>query len=169
MKKIKRLIKRIKSRGLTIVELLIVIVIIAIMALLSQPTYSRVMAKTDFRNAAEKMATQIRYAKNMAVSDRETVYTMSFNIGGNSYSVKSVDKDGAVSIKYFQVADESVRGNPKITKIIIDSAPEPNTIRFFARGIISSSGEIELKNDYGDMASIRFAVTGRVGIKYNMK
>lgn len=169
MKNLTQLIKKIKSNGLTLVELLIVIVLVAILGIMAQPTYTRVMAKTDFRNAVEKMAAQIRYTKNMAISDRGTAYTMEFDVDGNSYSVKSVAKDGSTSVKYWYLADDNARANPKIKKVTIEFTTEPNTIRFFPRGLLSSPGEIELKNDYADSALIHFTIIGGVNVKYKMK
>lgn len=81
-----------RSRGFTIVELLIVVVILSIVALTAIPMMSSA-ASIQARSAANLIAADIEYARSMAIS-RGQNYSVVFNKDTESYKI--VDQSGAV-------------------------------------------------------------------------
>lgn len=81
-----------KNRGFTLIELIAVIVIIAFAAMLAVPMFSSA-ASTQIRAAADMVAADLEYAKNMAIS-RQKTYTVIFDESAESYSIK--DENGVV-------------------------------------------------------------------------
>ncbi|MDD5135097.1 MAG: GspH/FimT family protein [Phycisphaerae bacterium] len=87
MKKMKNIIP-----GFTLVELTIVLVIIAIIAAIAVPMYSSA-ASIQLKTAATLIASDLEYAKSMAVSMGQT-YQIVFDTAAESYSLQ--DSAGAV-------------------------------------------------------------------------
>lgn len=79
------------ERAFTIIEIIVVVVIISIAALIAIPTLSSA-GDSQVRSAANMIAADIEYAKNMAISHQQN-YSVIFNSNTNSYKI--CDKDGA--------------------------------------------------------------------------
>lgn len=62
-----------RTRGFTLVELLIGLVILAILMLLALPTFSEFMANARIRNTADSLANGIRYAQVEAIKRNRPV------------------------------------------------------------------------------------------------
>jgi prepilin-type N-terminal cleavage/methylation domain-containing protein len=80
------------SRGFTLIELIIVIVIISIAALTAVPMMSSA-ASVQIRSAANMLTADLEYAKSMAIS-RGQKYSVVFDKNTESYRIE--DQDGNV-------------------------------------------------------------------------
>jgi len=84
---------RTNQKGITLVELLVVIGMIGVLGVISYPVFSRFMKPYDFRAAAREVMTTAMQARSNAVRDNAS-WQVVFNSGGNTFSL--VDPDGAV-------------------------------------------------------------------------
>lgn len=73
------------SKGFTIIEIMIVVVILSIAALMAIPTITSA-ADMQVRSAANQIAAHLDYAKNMAIT-HQRAYAVVFDPAGESYEV----------------------------------------------------------------------------------
>jgi prepilin-type N-terminal cleavage/methylation domain-containing protein len=88
------------KKGVTLIELIIVFVIIAIMAVLIAPNFGAWLPRYRLRSATRDIVSTMRDAQMKAVS-RRLIYQVNFNVGTNSYILRytsggSLFDDGAV-------------------------------------------------------------------------
>ncbi|MBU0503671.1 MAG: prepilin-type N-terminal cleavage/methylation domain-containing protein [Candidatus Omnitrophica bacterium] len=95
-----------KVRGLTIIELIMVIIIIGILAVLALPRFDS-FYEIKLNGAVKKVISDIRYAQQIAIS-HHTDYRVNFS--GNSYNVRRVS-DGAYAISPFTRGDLTINFN----------------------------------------------------------
>jgi prepilin-type N-terminal cleavage/methylation domain-containing protein len=76
-------------RGFTLIEVMLVVVILAIAAMMAIP-FAVSGASTQLKSAATIIASDLEYAKSMAIS-RGQNYSVVFNIGAESYQIEDVN------------------------------------------------------------------------------
>ncbi len=76
-------------RGFTLVEVILVVVILAIAAMMAIP-FATSGASTQLKSAATIIASDLEYAKSMAIS-RGKQYSVVFNTGAESYQIEDVN------------------------------------------------------------------------------
>jgi prepilin-type N-terminal cleavage/methylation domain-containing protein len=76
------------KKGVTLVELIIVFVIIAIMACFSIPAIGRWLPNYRLRTATRDIASTMRSAQMKAISIAGRDYVVDFNVGANSYRLQ---------------------------------------------------------------------------------
>jgi len=74
------------SRGFTLIELLVVVIIMAVMAGVAVPAYSRLAAKTRFDSIVSDVQDLFGYAREQAVS-KDTIVTVTYNAQGEAFTV----------------------------------------------------------------------------------
>jgi prepilin-type N-terminal cleavage/methylation domain-containing protein len=85
------------KKGITLIELIIVISIISILAAVGIPEYSRFIAKGRVRNATNDLLQNMRLARTMAIRENRA-YLITFNEStANSYRI-GFDGDGNNSL-----------------------------------------------------------------------
>jgi type IV fimbrial biogenesis protein FimT len=82
------------SRGLTVVELMIVLVIIGVMAALAAPSFTDQFARRRLEGVATDLSTDLQFARSQAVSSRADIALVTRN-SGTEYAVQS----GGVDMK----------------------------------------------------------------------
>ena len=81
-----------RSKGVSVVELLIVLSVIAVMLALAAPSLQSVAARADIKAAAEDVSQAVRMAKNTArVTSQPVTVTFSTGTSGNSISFAFAD------------------------------------------------------------------------------
>lgn len=76
-------------RCFTLIELLVVVIIIAVMAGVAVPAYSRLAAKTRFDSVVSEVQDLFGYAREQAVS-KDTVVTLTYDAQGEVFMVNAV-------------------------------------------------------------------------------
>ncbi len=74
------------KKAFTIVEIIIVVIILSIASLIAIPMLSSA-ADTQVRSAANVLAADLEYAKNLAIS-RQKNYSIVFNAAANTYEIQ---------------------------------------------------------------------------------
>ncbi len=145
-----------KSLGLTFLELLIVMAIIAIVAGIAFPSFQKYAIQGRLKAAARDMMGDFANAKARAMAENVD-YQITFNVGSNSYSMQA-STGGPVITKSPSAID---------TGITIDSAA-PNPIIFNTRGTVTN-GTYKLKNAEGSTATITTTITGRTYVEFEFQ
>ena len=105
-----------EKKGVTLIELTVVLSIIAILAAIGAPEYGRFAAKSSVRRAASDLLQNMRLARTMAIKENRT-YLITFNeiTGENIYRI-GIDVDGNGSLR--DVNDEYGNGTGKPVRVI---------------------------------------------------
>lgn len=144
--------------GFSLVELLVVVLIIGICLVLASFMFRNYEKKTRLREAVRSYVSDIKLAKQMAVS-QSVHYAITINKDNNSYAIQdccNTSDCSATGCAYNVTKNFSEFGN---TIKIGDSSY--NRIVFQTRGTCSS-GHISLINDAGTNFTITTSMMGRV-------
>ncbi len=142
------------QKGVTLIELIVVMVIIAIGAALTTPNIGGWMTNYRLRSAARDVASTLRLAQIKAVSTN-TTYQVVFNTVNDSYIIQYQDTGGGwISEGATQTLPLGVRFNTTFG----------NIASFSPNSTIASSGDINFSNSKGAIKKIRL-LSGRIRIE----
>ena len=147
------------KKGITLFELIIVMVIIAIGAALMVPGIGSWLPNYRLRSATRDIVSMMRVAQMKAVSSnfQYWVNLNSADVGANSYILQY--NTGGIWVN-----DGAIQKLP--SGIIISNNNLPNDRAEFNPNSTSSSGSVTLKNSKGSQRKITLtAATGRVRIE----
>jgi prepilin-type N-terminal cleavage/methylation domain-containing protein len=156
------------KRGITLLELIIVMVIIGIGAALMVPGFGAWMPHYRLRGAARDVVSVMRTAQIRAVSNNMR-YGVAFNTAAsppefqlyrNSGGLTDFQVDGSPTSLPTGVLFDDISGLPK------DGPGDQYIIRFFPDSTAEASGTINLINSKNTTKTIRvFSSTGRITIQ----
>ena len=173
-----------ESKGFSLIELMIVLLIIGIMATIGSYSYTRYVNNANLRSWARQLASDISAMKQKAVLRMDRIYTISFDATNNSYTLNTYD-----------VNMHPITSEPRLlTKlfgyttpgITINSLPGGGTIytlTFLTRGLLSPSPTpiqncdaattytcwIVFKNSRKSQATITFNIEGKTYVTFAMQ
>jgi type IV fimbrial biogenesis protein FimT len=152
--------KQINNRGVTLIELIVVFVIIAILALLLAPNIGGWLPSYRLRSATRDIVSTMRTAQMRAVSNN-IQYRVNFNaadLGAANRYVLQRDSGGGVFVD-----DGAVQTLPAGITIIANILPNARAV--FNANSTSSAGSITLQNTKGATKTITLiTATGKVNI-----
>jgi prepilin-type N-terminal cleavage/methylation domain-containing protein len=149
------------KKGVTLIELIVVFVIIAILAGLIAPNIRNWLPRYRLMSATRDIVSTLRTAQMKAVSNR-MLYQVDFTVGANSYITRYTNTAGV------DVADGPVQRAP--SGITVDLASLPGGIAFFeADSTCPNGGTIRLLYQKGGVTKaskgiLLNAATGRTKI-----
>jgi type II secretion system protein H len=82
---------RVRSRGFSLLELIVVLVIISLLTLLVTPRLTRTMSHMEVRSVAKKISAILRYCRSSAVN-KNKIYQVNFDSESNLVSVQSAEE-----------------------------------------------------------------------------
>jgi prepilin-type N-terminal cleavage/methylation domain-containing protein len=143
------------QRGITLLELIIVMVIIAIGAVLTTPNISGWLPNYRLRSATRDVASIMRLAQLKAVSSN-TSFRVSFNVLNDSYVLEYQTTGGA------WVAEGGTQTLPTGVKVNTDFG----NVATFSPNSTSTDGNITLNNTKGSTKRVHLlGLTGRIRIE----
>ena len=150
------------SRGFTLMEMMIVVVVIGIVAGLAVPSFLSYMPKLRVKAAAREIVSELRLARSKAVSERRP-FGVAFNVGDNTL-ISFADTDDPPS-QVYSVSDSLLRADTLDGDISLNSCTYANNcVVFNSTGAASTSGDLQIVTADGSiLMSINIlASTGRV-------
>ena len=154
--RIRLLPNKAESRGFTIMELIITIAIIAIVAGIAYPSFSRMAVNGNLRTAARDIMSDIAGLKERAMAEN-TQYAVIFDTGNNNYSFP-----GMASGK----SPASFGPGIQLAGVAFGAG---TTVTFLTRGTLSQGGNIVLTNSRGSTATITCNISGRTYVQFAMQ
>jgi general secretion pathway protein H len=144
------------EKGITLLELIIVMVIIAIGAVLTAPNIGGWLPNLRLRSATRDVASVLRLAQIKAVSSN-TPYRVVFDTANESYVIQYQDTGGGF------VTDGGTQSLPTGIKFNTTFA---GNITTFLPNSTATDGDITLNNSKGSIKKIRLlGLTGRIKIE----
>jgi type IV fimbrial biogenesis protein FimT len=145
-----------RKRGITLVELVVVMAIIAIGAAFVAPNIGAWLPNYRLRSATRDVTSVLRTAQMKAISNN-TQYHVSFNPGAGSYILQYQDTGGN------WIDDGTAENLPQ--GILISNIGFPGNNAQFNPNSTSSTGSITLSNTKGAKKTITLTVsTGKVNV-----
>jgi prepilin-type N-terminal cleavage/methylation domain-containing protein len=142
------------KKGVTLIELIVVMVIIAIGAALSTPNIGGWMTSYRLRSATRDVVSTLRLAQIKAVSGN-TTYQVVFDTANNSYIIQYLNTGGAyVTEGVTQVLPTGVTFNTDFG----------NVARFSPNSTVANTGAINFSNTKGTIKTIKLQ-SGRIKIE----
>jgi prepilin-type N-terminal cleavage/methylation domain-containing protein len=144
------------QRGVTLIELIVVMVIIAIGAVLTAPNISSWLTNYRLRSATRDVVSIMRVAQVKAVSNH-ALYQVFFDTAHDSYILQYQDTGGAwVREGEIQTLPTGVKYNTTFVGNTITFSPNSTT----------TDGRIALNNTKGSIKTVRVSgLTGRIKIE----
>lgn len=145
------------QRGVTLIELIIVMVIIAIGALLTTPNINSWLTNYRVRSATRDVVSIMRVAQLKAVSNH-TLYQVIFDTAHDSYILQYQDTGGNwVTEGQTQTLPTGVKYNTTFAGNIITFSPNSRA---------TENGSITLNNTKGSIKTVQvFSMTGRIKVE----
>ncbi len=154
---------KIKNKGFTLIELILVLLIIGLGTAFIVPTVANSLVNLKLKAATRRLSTVLRYARSRAISSKETMYVV-IDIDNASYATQVPNPEASAeelpgsiafpkNIRFKEVrVGEEVQTSGKIQLLFY---PKGNT----------SGGEIVLENNRGRMYKITIdPILGKVKI-----
>jgi len=147
------------SKGFTLAELMITVLIIGIIAALSVPGFTRFLQTWKLAGDADHFAASLRTARAAAVTKNiTTVFTFNKTNGTFSYFEDS-DRDGNLDLSEYRSATYRLESGIVFAAYTLSNP----TLTFGSMGNTRESGSITLRNSYNRTRTVRiFGGTGNV-------
>jgi prepilin-type N-terminal cleavage/methylation domain-containing protein len=183
-----------QSKGFSLIEILIVMLIFGIMATIGSYSYSRYVNNSNLRSWARQVASDITTMKARAITRMDMTYTIYFDKTNNDYILYATTNNDDSSIPgTLYTAEKRPFNNlfgQSMSGITINSLPgglTNFTLTFLTRGIVSpgpsaigtctdpncnvaaGTCSIILQNSRGSQATITYIITGKTYVTFAMQ
>ncbi|MFA6322314.1 MAG: hypothetical protein WCX71_02440 [Candidatus Buchananbacteria bacterium] len=147
--------KEYKKSGISLIETLTVIGIITLITLVSVPSFLNYQKGSKLRGESRILATNIRYAQQLAITTQNIFLVRLFAQDDNShYQIINAGTDEVIK-------DVKLDSETKISSVV---GITDNTIHFISTGGVVEAGEIYLANTINQTSTLRIKPSGYVQI-----
>jgi prepilin-type N-terminal cleavage/methylation domain-containing protein len=151
-----------KDSGLTLIEVMVVIGIIAILAALAVPNFNNWIPKRRLSAASQDILSAMQYARSMALKDNASVGLL-FDDVNDMYSVFVDNGAGANAGNAIQDGDEPTERSGQMPAGIdlVNTTLTDDKVFFDSRGLLNNAGGIvNLRNTLNETKAIEIIRTG---------
>ena len=166
-KRVKRIANRM-SRGLTLIEILIVIAILAIVAGIAYPSFQRLAMNNYLKSATRDLASDIAGLKERSLAEYR-IHRLTIDVNNNNYIMEECTNTGAVCNGWNQIGQKALASVSN--DLIFTAATNTTTLRFEPRGTLNPAdiGTIVLGNGLNSTGQITLNITGRSRVQFNLQ
>jgi len=150
-----------KTRGFTVVELIITMAILAILVLIAIPSFQRIAINGNLKTAARDVIADFNALRENAMANNTQCarpatgecFDLTFDLGNNRYTVNP--------------ASGLPNGGKSPANIASDIHLTAGTaVTFLTRGTLSQGGSVSLANSRGSTATITYNLSGRTYVQF---
>ena len=150
-----------KTRGFTVVELIITMAILAILVLIAIPSFHRIAINGNLKTAARDVIADFNALRENAMANSTQCvrpatgecFDLTFDLGNNRYTVNP--------------ASGLPNGGKSPASIASDIHLTAGTpVTFLTRGTLSQGGSVALMNSSGSTATITYNLSGRTYVQF---
>ncbi len=155
---------RTRSRGFSLLELTIVLIIMSLLAVLITPNLTRTLSHMEAKGSAKRIAAILRYSRSDAINKRR-VNLVNFDTASNLVSVYSVasEEEEPKAQRFYPLPDGVKMEKIDVGKTLFDSSVP--TFEFYASGG-SNGGTALIQGEKGRPYLIRVEIlTGGVRVE----
>ncbi len=161
-----------RSKGFTLVELMMVVAVIGIVAVVGAFNALEVMPRYQLHSAARDFAGYLRSARKKAIQEKRNAEVV-FDIAGNTYSIdgRAVPDRGMLQKRYggvcfgFGRATRSAAStSSKLPSSPVTFQGNPRRVIFNQSGL-SNAGTVYFANRKGDCCAVVVSTSGRIRLR----
>ena len=140
------------EEGKTVTELLVVVGIVAIVAVMALPNFMHLNSRTQVRCAAEEIASELRLAKQLALTNHDRVRVL---IDLDQRELVTQFVNTGLTHHVYRYSDKQV---------VIEEPSAGSEILFHPSGRSATATTIHLHGQAGSSQKLTVSITGRVSI-----
>jgi general secretion pathway protein H len=137
------------KKGVTLIELVVVMAIVAIMGLFMAPAIGEWLDNFRIKQAARDIASTLQLAKMQTISSRQT-HSVNFTLADGTYGITPLPPGGS---------------NSQVPKGVTIATGSATSISFNPDGTSPVSGTITINNAKGKQYQVSVSATGRIQIQ----
>ncbi|MEO6306674.1 MAG: GspH/FimT family pseudopilin [Nitrospiraceae bacterium] len=141
-----------QEQGWSLTELLIVLAIMGIIAVLAVPSYQTVAARVQAHSATIEIASELRFARQLAMARRERLRVI-FDQEGRTIMLRRADAEGILHV--YQYADKGVT---------VEEPTAGPELLFHPSGRSVTPTTIRVRDSQGRETTFTVSITGRVSV-----
>lgn len=145
---------KLKNSGLSLVEILAIAGVAVLISLISVPAFIGYQKNSKLKNEARQLATNIRYAQQLAITTQNIYQVKIFPENEKRYQIKDEKNDTIIKDVHF---DSEIRVSQ------IDNFID-QMIRFTATGGVVEAGNLYLVNTNNQTSTLQIKPSGYVQI-----
>ena len=157
-----------KSKGFSLVELIIVMALIGIVAAIAAPNFTKYRDNSNLREAARDISSDIQLYKQRAIAENVR-YRITFNSGANNYVVQ---RTTTLAPNVFNtLLTKGIGAGNAIETSAAASFGGNSYVTFLPRGTIEeTTGSLTLRHKTRlSTATINVSMMGRTNVQYTLK
>ena len=143
---------QLQEQGWSLTELLVVLAIMGIIAALAVPSYQTLTARVQARSATAEIASEIRFARQLAMARRERLRVI-FDQEGRTIMLRRADAEGIPHV--YRYADKG---------ITVEEPTAGPDLLFHPSGRSVTPTTIRVRDSQGRETTFTVSITGRVSV-----
>ena len=150
------------SKGVTMLEMMIIAVVIGVTSLLAIPRFGKIMDRLKLKTTGKEMVASLRLARSSAVSQRSQ-FGVYFDLNSRKY-ILFADVANPSSFTYDAGLDSVIASKALPGNVDFGSTSFPNLVAIFrSSGSAASSGSVQLTSSGQYSGSMTVDVLGSTG------
>ena len=143
---------QLQEQGWSVTELLVVVAIMGLIAALAVPSYQTLTARVQARSATAEIASEIRFARQMAMARRERLRVI-FDRESRTITLRRADVAGILHV--YQYGDKGV---------VVEEPTAGPELLFHPSGRSVTPTTIRVRDSQGRETTFTVSITGRVSV-----